>query len=266
VTRHSSAIWILIGSLGFAQLGVADPAAAEVRRIEEVGAVPIRNDGRGGVGVRDEAKQAALQEAVKRVARSFLMEVDPPIGSDAGGEEIDLEKVLGKRMVPYTTRFRVLEDRGERPAMFAEKGKKREYVVVVEVFVDADRVEQRLIDAGLLIRDPRAGEVTRVELEARGLEAYGALAALRALLIEQAGATAAVPQRFEQGVAVLDVELEGGDGDPSELTEQLMALGPPELLIRTLEVGAHRAVVDVTWRPSSDQGGAGRGAAPGARK
>jgi hypothetical protein len=239
----------------------AGASGAEIRRIEEIGAVPIRSSERGA-DARDAALQAALQEAVGRVARSFLMDVDPSSGSASDPEAVDLNKVLGKRMVPYTTRFRVLQDKGERPAMFAEKGAATEYVLVVEVFVDADRVEQRLMDAGLLERDAGAGEVRLIELELRGLKAYGALQAVRTLLTERIGAKSAVPLQFEKGVAVLEVELPGADADPAELSDQLASLGPPELLIRPLEVDAQRAVLDITWRPSADSKGRGT---PGSR-
>ncbi len=231
----------------------AGPAAAEIRRIEEIGTVPIRSADKGSANARDAALQAALREAVRRVAQSFLMDAENA-GPESGNDTDELEKVLGKRMVPYTTRFRVLEDRGERPAMFVEKGVKTEYVVVVEVFVDADRVEQRLIDAGLLARDPLDGEVTRIDLELQGVKAYGAVMAVRELLTERVGVRSAVPRSFERGTAVLEVELAGADRDPVQLTEQLAALGPPELLIRVLSVDAMRAVVDVTWRPAANDG------------
>ncbi len=236
-------------------LMVAAAASAEVRRIEEVGAVSIRSGARGG-DARDAAMQAALQQAVLRVARSFLMESDQPAAGDI--DDAALEAVLGKRMVPYTSKFRVLEDRGERPAMFAEKGAATEYVVVVEVHVEADRVEQRLMDEGLLARDPLAGTVSRVILELRGVEAYGAVAAVRELLVERLGATSAVPKSFERSVAVIEVELPGASADAPGLTEQMAAQGPPVLLLRPVEVDDMSAVLDVTWRPEKAAGAAGR--------
>jgi hypothetical protein len=236
---------VLRGIAGLALVSLlAAPAGAEVQRIEEIGVVPIRGSGGRG-GARDAALQAALQEAVERVARGFLHEVEPS-GAD---EDVDLEKVLGARLVQYTKRFRVLEDQGARPAMFPEKGATSEYVVVVEVFVDADRVEQRLIDAGLLQRAPGAGEVRLVELELRGLDHYGGLQAVRQLLMEEIGAISAVPLRFERGVAVLEVELPGDDADPAELLDQLASASEPGLILRALEADGQRAVLEVTWEP-----------------
>lgn len=236
-----------IATVGLAAvLGMAGTASAEVRRIEEVGAVPVRTRA-GGIGAaRDAAVQAALHAAVGRVARGLLMEAEPASGEEPDADE--LEKVLGKRMVPYTTRFRVLEDRGERPAMSPARGVRKEYVVVVEVYVDADRVEQRLVDAGLLARGPLAGELARVQLELRGVEAYDALAALRSLLTDEIGATSVVPVRFERGVAVLDVALADRDADPGELADRLVQLASSPLRLRALEIGAGRAVLQVAWQ------------------
>ncbi len=235
---------------GLATLLVAGTAGAEVRRIEAVGVVPLRA-GSGTAGAVDAAIQAALEEAVTRVARSFLMDVEPAESGEA--QEPDLEKVLGDRMVPYTTRFKVLDDKGLRPAMFADAPRvKSEYVVVVEVFVDADRVQQRLIDAGLLRRDPLADAVDRVTLEVRGLDAYGAYAAVRALIVERCGARTAVPLQFDRGVAVLAVDLPLDAGGAGPLVDQLVALGPPQLRVRPLEVEEGRAVVSVEWTSPPD--------------
>jgi hypothetical protein len=225
-------------------LVLAGAAVAEVRRIEEVGVVPLGSGGSGLGAARDAAKQAGLRAAVERVAQSFLMEVD----GGEGVEDVDLEKILGQRMVPYTTRFRVLEDQGERPAMFPGKSGGKEYVVVVEVFVDADRVRQRLVDAGLL-EDPLAGGSAHVELELRGVRDYAALAAVRELLTERFGAVAAVPLRFERGLVVLDVELEGRAGDAAELADQMVSRGGPGLGFQAISADAKRAVLGVTWSP-----------------
>ena len=145
-------------------LGVASGSFAEIRRVEAVGVVPLMPNRQASVDALDQAVQAALREAVSRVARDFLMEAEP-----GEGEEVELEEVLGKRMVPYTARFRILDDQGERPALFAEDPRvTSEYVVEVEVFVDAERVQQRLVEAGLLVPDPGVGAVSRIELELRG--------------------------------------------------------------------------------------------------
>ncbi len=228
-------------------LGLAGESLAEIRRVEAVGVVPLTPGQQGSVDALDEAVQAALREAVSRVARDFLMEAEP------GEEEVDLQEVLGKRMVPFTARFRILDDQGERPAMFADDpGVTSEYVVEVEVFVDADRVQQRLVEAGLVAPDPGMGAVSRIELELRGLSGYGAYQAVRTLLTEQLGARQALPRSFEQGVAVLDVELLGRDADATSLAEQLLEHGTPGLTIRPLELDRRRLVVTVDWSPPEE--------------
>ena len=116
-------MWLLLGA-------GPEARAEDVRRLEAVGVVPLKPTQRGSVGALDEAIQAALREAVSRVARSFLMDVEP-----AGEDEVDLDEVLGKRMVPYTSRFRIVDDQGERPAMFAEDARM--------VFANADPLEGR---------------------------------------------------------------------------------------------------------------------------
>jgi hypothetical protein len=226
---------------------LAAPAQAEVRRLEAVGTVPLKAGGQAGIGALEGAIQAALQEAVLRVARSFLEEADLP---DEEASETDVKEVLGNRMVPYTARFRILDDQGERPAMFAEDPEVvSEYVVVVEVFVDADRVEQRLLEAGLLEQAPDAGAISRLVLEVRGVDAYGAYQAVRVLLTERVGALSAVPRGFDRGVAVFNVQLPGSDVEASDLAEQMAALGPPELSVRPLEIDERRAVVAIQWTP-----------------
>lgn len=230
--------------LGLAGTALAPVArAADVRRLEAVGVVPLKSHQRGSAGALDEAIQAALREAVSRVARGFLMEAEPD-----GEEDVDVEQVLGQRMVPYTSRFRILDDQGERPAMFADDpGVDREYVVVVEVHVDADRVEQRLIEAGLLQRSPAAGGGTRVALEVRGLREYAAYEALRRLLTEELGARSALPRGFEPGVAILEVELADARSDATDLAEWLVGQDAPGLRVRPVEVDRTRLVVSVEW-------------------
>ena len=232
-------------------LGMAGESFGEIRRVEAVGVVPLTPGRRAPVYVQEEAVQAALREAVSAVARDFLMEAEP-----AAAEEIDLPEVLGQQMVPYTARFRILDDQGERPALFAEDPRvTSEYVVEVEVFVDADRVQQRLVEAGLVELDPALGFASVIELEVRSLSGYGAYEAVRTLLTEGLGARQALPRSFERGSAVLAVELEGYDADASFLAEQLLELSTPELMVRPLELDHGRLVVHVDWSPEAGEDG-----------
>jgi hypothetical protein len=246
------------------------PASAETRRIEAIGAAPIKPGRRGSVSVLDEAIQLALREAVSRVAQSFLLDADAE-----GESDLSIEKVLGKKMVPYTTRFRIIDDRGERPALFADDPKvSKEYVVVVEVFVDADRVEERLREAGVLEASGEPAATRRIRLEARGVTSYPAYLAMVELIRGAGGAVAVTPRGFARGIAVFDVEVagagapasaggstdprtdpragdpDGGSGDvgtTTPLLERLVAAGSPTLVIRPLEVSPTNAIVAVQF-------------------
>jgi hypothetical protein len=228
----------------------AGPASGEVQRLEAVGVVPLKA-GQQRSGALEAAIQAGLREAVSRVARNLLLEADASEGADS-----EIEKALGKRMVAYTSRFRILDDQGERAAMFTDDPKATsEYVVVVEVFVEADRVEQRLIEAGLLQRALEAGSHSRVELELQGLEEYGAYTAARTLLGqlgERAGVRSVTPRLFESGKAMLDVELDRGAGGGLELFDRMAAQAPPELGMRAVELEYDRVVVAVEWSAPPD--------------
>ena len=71
--------------------------------------------------------------------------------------------------------------RGVRPALFVEDpDAATEYVVIVEVHVDADRVEKRLVDAGMLASGEPLAAAGRVRLEVLGLRRYQAYQELEA--------------------------------------------------------------------------------------
>jgi len=233
-------------------IGLVCQAHAEIRRVEAVGVVPMKPSERGAVDILDQAVQAALHEAVSRVARDFLLEVEP-------GEVENLEQVLGRHMVPYTARFRILGDQGERPALFADDPTvTSEYVVEVEVFVDAERVQQRLVEAGLLEPDPVGVPASRIELELRGLSGYRAYEAVLQLLTDHVGARQALPRSFQGGIAVLEVELAGDRDDARDLAEQLVELSSRELDVRPVEMAERRLVVQVEWAPQAEGEPAGR--------
>ena len=130
-------------------------AAADLRRIEAVGAVGVRESDRSDP--RAAAVDRALREAVLRVASEYLVDArwpadaedpDDPNSSAPGTEGPDLAKILGKDMGPYTARFKVIEDRGTGPALFIEDpAVTEEYVVVAEVIIDADRIREELVAA-----------------------------------------------------------------------------------------------------------------------
>jgi hypothetical protein len=107
-----------------------------------------------------------------------------------------------------------------------------EYVVVVEAHIDADRVEKRLADAGLLMARSAGAPHRNLRLVVEDLESFAAYAALRETLIERVGVRSAVPVEMERGRAVLVVNTSGG---PWQLLEELLLAAPPELLITPVD-------------------------------
>jgi len=228
--------------LALAWLALAAPVrGADLRSTEAVGAVPLHADARPASPPRDAAVRKALSEAVRRVALELLAELDP------AEVEPRLDAALGTDPLAYISRFRTLEDRGERPVLFSDDPEaKTEYVVVVEASVDAGRLRERLARAGLLVAP--AGEVRRyhVRLEAEGLEDYAAYHALRETLLEGVGVRSALPVELERGRAVLEVDGElAGDA----LLAALVRAAPPGLTLTALETGPERLHVRVDLAP-----------------
>jgi len=193
------------------------------------------------------------------VAADLLVDSIVPEASN-GSDPI--RAALGKDTVPYTRSFRIVDDQGERPVLFTEHpDAATEYVVVVEVQVEVDRVRERLVAAGLLEAEGLSAPLTGIELEVRDLTRYEGYEALVALLLgDRVGAASVSPRELEHGRAVLHVEAEWG---PTELLERLMAAAPDALRIQALEVfeaepsgdgwglerGPARLVVSVRWTP-----------------
>jgi hypothetical protein len=206
---------------------LASAAGAEIRQMEAVGALPLAPDVRHTSPLRDIAVRMALNEAVRRVALDLVPGLDPEEAAEF------LPEVLGDEPFDYTTRFRIIEDRGERPALFVEDPEVDfEYVVVVEAHIDADRVEKRLADAGLLMARSAGAPHRNLRLVVEDLESFAAYAALRETLIERVGVRSAVPVEMERGRAVLVVNTSGG---PWQLLEELLLAAPPELLITPVD-------------------------------
>ena len=147
------ALWLL----------AAAPAPADLRETEAVGAVPLYADKRPASPPRDAAERKALSEAVRQVALQLLSAQDP------AEVEPRLGAALGADPKVYISRFRTLEDRGERPVLFSDDPQARaEYVVVVEAQVDADRVREALSRGGLPVTPAGEARRIRVRVEAEG--------------------------------------------------------------------------------------------------
>jgi len=224
---HKNHKWLLLGVLGL--LGWPCIALAGLQRVEAVGSYGIREDLRTKVIPREEAIQEALWEAVSRVAMEALGEFS------SNEEDVALLRTaLGKDMLPYTRRFRVLEDMGETPVLFAEDpGIELEYVLVVEVLVDVDRVELALTSAGLLLDpgQPVVGEPVLVEL--LGIGRYAAFEQILMALRSQLGATRIETLGFARERQLLSVE---GPFGPDELSTGLARLDAGDLILEPLGI------------------------------
>ena len=233
-------------------------AASDLRRIEAVGVVGVgENDRRDP---RAAAVQRALREAVERVATEYLVDSIWPVDAEdpddrdsrlSARDGPDLAKILGKDMGAYTARFKVLEDRGVGPALLVEDlDVTEEYVVVAEVFVEADRVRERLVAAGLLEEQVDVGSTPVVQLVVQGLLVYPAFVDVRELITGPVGAESAVPVSFERGRATLAVAT-------AMTAKQLVAAmereAPPHLtVIRLGAIGAEPRIA-VRWSPRPEE-------------
>jgi hypothetical protein len=254
--------------LGLAML--ANLASAEVQRFESVGAVPIDLDARETIAPRDAAIDRAILGAVERVANELLEAekerqrilastlppqpetTDSPLDPNAGEKPVavdapDIEALLGKKMALYASRYRVLEDRGEGPAIFtSDPDATTEYVVVVEVFVDAARVRRQLIKDGLLPVGGPGVAAGRIRIEVEGLAAYPGYVALRELLQEEYGAITVVPVEMEKGRTVFEVE---SPDEPQALLEKLLGHDRPGIEIVPLVPEDSDLRLAVHWTP-----------------
>ena len=250
--------------LGLAPIGLllllvafaAPPAAA--RTLESVGAVGVRDGDRRDPKQR--AVAAALREAVHRVAEELLVDAVLADEDEEAPEGPDLAAVLGNDMVAYTTRYKILEDRGIGPAMFVEEaGVSTEYVVVAEVQIEVDKVRERLVREGLLDAEASPLAVGNVLLEVEGLRVYPALEDLRAYLVESLGVRSATPVRLERGRTVLAV---GTPLDAEDLVARLERSAPPHLAIVPLAARGAEARIGVRWTPASGDAPANGGLPP----
>ncbi len=213
------------------------PAAAEVRKVEAVGAIALDTE-HTPRNPRDAALQAALREAVRRVALEMVPDLDP------NEEQEELDAALGDQPHEFVSRYRIIDDRGERPALFVDDPEaETEYAVIVEVQVDIDRVRDRLAEAGLL--EPSGdGRRVRIRLEIRDVESYAVYKAIRTLL-DEVGVRSALPVEMERGLVVLDVD---ADREGEELLEDLLRAAPDNLTILPIDSDYDRLTLRAHFR------------------
>lgn len=202
--------------------GVA--SGAEERTVEGVGVVALKGAKKPPSGPpRDAALRAAIGEAVRQVAFDLLPRLDPA----AIGPAVD--EALGPDPRAYANRFRIVEDRGEGPALLSgEPGAETEYVMVVQAQVDVARVRERLERANLLVPAATSDAPReRLRIVIEDLDGYPGYEAVRTLL-DDLGVRGAIPVEMERGRAVLEVE---SRVPPRELLDSLVRSAPPELRI-----------------------------------
>jgi len=248
------AAWLL--AVGVLALGIAGAArvaqAADLRRIESVGVVPVAAGAAKTGGPRSSAVRAGVARAVESVAISLGPNV--PAAPAAGAEAPDrdptalapeLVGALGKDPLDYAASYRIVDDRGLRRALYERQtGAGDEYVVVVEVQVDAGRIAERLRTAGWLAAPSGSDAPLRVVLE--GVTDYRAYDGVRQLLVGRGGARSVAPVEFSRGRAVLAVS---GAPEPAALVAALQANAPPELRLVPLETGPEGLILLVEWTP-----------------
>jgi hypothetical protein len=245
-------------------LVVSGAARADLQRVEAVGIYGIRDSMRSRVIPRDEAIAMARWEGVSRVAIELIGESapgdaeDPTEGfppTDTEGPSEDrvasLQAALGDDVLPYMRSYRILEDRGEVPVLFNDAPEVAvEYVVVVEVIVDVDRVTNALASAGLIAtaRPEAAAEAVVVELI--GLSRYEALELVLEALREQIGATRIRTVEFSRERQVLSVE---GPLGPDALLAKLAGFKDPRLILEPIGVDSagRRIRLMGRWFPES---------------
>jgi hypothetical protein len=247
----------------------------DVRRVEAVGVFAIDPELPSIEAPRDAAVRSAVQEAVQRTARALLpADFRPPVTAEAtpdaaaptAGAEPDpqeqveaaaalaawLDRVLGDPF-DYATRFRILKDRGVRPALLTGRSDvTSEYVVDVEVFVDAGRVNERLRAQGAL-EAPAGGNAiyhTRVILE--GADSFAGYDAVRRALRDGPGVQSALPSEFAKGQIVIEVT---ADREASAVLDDLLGDAPAGLQLVPLESSSESITLLVHFTKSAPAAG-----------
>jgi hypothetical protein len=172
---------------------LAGPARAELVQVDAVGVAPA------GAGARQTALDSGVREAVLLVAGELARE-----GGAGAADPAVLEAALGADLRSYAVRYRLAEDRGERPAQLVqEPGVEREYAVVVEAQVERERVREALRRAGLLgVAGP--GGTHSLWLTVEGVPGWPAWERLRRALAARGGAIR--PIEFARGVVVAEMQ------------------------------------------------------------
>jgi hypothetical protein len=202
---------VLLALSGLTQTPVA--MARDVVRVESVGAAAVRSD---SASPRDAAVRKALLDAVLQIAEGLLATgAEDGFGEEPGDDEdlesgererTELQRILGNEPLEYATRFQVVEDRGEGPALFgSDLDVETEYVVIVSVFVDRDRIRERLTRAGMMLTPAGQEPQIRSRLILENLGEYWVYAEIRRVLLEELKMRSAIPREFAPGRGILEL-------------------------------------------------------------
>jgi hypothetical protein len=203
-------------ALAIALGAAAAGAAADLENVAIEGAAPVAAVAPGGAGaVRQAALEAGVREAVLQVADE--------VARESGGtpDPAATSAALGKDLLGYAVRFRLLEDRGERPASkIQQPGVAREYAVQVDVEVDRGRIRSRLAGAGLVKAAAKpaaqAAPPATLDVTFEGIDRYATWERLRQALAARGSAVR--PLEFARGRVVAQVDT---DEPPAALAERL---------------------------------------------
>jgi len=203
---------VLLALSGFFHAPLA--AARDVVRVESVGVAAVRSD---SASPRDAAVRKALLDAVRQIAEGLLATgAEDGFGEGPGDaedlesgaleESSELQRILGNEPLEYATRFQVVEDRGEGPVLFgSDLDTETEYVVIVSVFVDRDRVRERLTRAGMALTPAGQEPQIRSRLILENLGEYWVYAEIRRVLLEELKMRSAIPRAFAPGRGILEL-------------------------------------------------------------
>ncbi len=233
---RAGAVALLLG-LAVALGGLPSAAVAERVRTDAVGVVPA------GPGARQAALQAGVREAVLLVAVELAREA----GARTEARDV-LGSALGADLLPYAVQYALIEDRGERPAQLVQQpGVDREYVVLVEVQVERERVRDALIRSGLLGAPTELG-VRSLWITLEGVDAWPTWERLRRALAARGGALH--PVEFSRGIVI--AELQTDESNEALLERLRRAVGSTlDLRLEGSEPGSLRLRV-VASAPTDD--------------
>jgi hypothetical protein len=240
---RSAASVLAVAGLVFASA----PLVAEESKTQAVGVAPVTKE---DPSPRDSALRAAVRTAVAEAAAAMLPANYAPPERRPGDTDREPNAWLAEKLgdpFAYVTRFRIVEDRGRRPALFtADKAVESEYVVLAEVNLNVDAIRAKMEKVGLAAERSARGPSRAVTLVVEGLTSYPPLAQVRKTLERDRGVRSVQPVEFTAGRAVLAID---ADQDASALVESLTRRAPEGLHVVPVEQGPTRATVRVDWTP-----------------